>query len=364
MLPESERKVYTSAVGTLKKRFRPIDIEELGGLEFNQKMQTSESVEQLGIDLMSLGRKAFPKVCEAEFDRMLKGRFFQALLPKWQRKLGAPKIDEEFNDLYDRARVIERHEKQYLASASARSEGKDKKRDQGAKQSNGSSNESVSPKETDSEDKGSSTNGSSQGRSQRSSRTYFFCGEVGHYKRDCPKKKREATGRHNGRSSLVTADTVEGTESGDPLSSFLDAQLEAALAERKLHKEQELLNKTTVSAVNATGEVYTPVEVGALGHTLCLDITVEGVQVEALVDSCSEVTIISHSLLHEIGKCCKEKGRPLPQLVVPSLALYDKSDKQLEISAQLTVSMETDGKSVMVPVFVQPHTVIKGACWV
>ena len=36
MLPESERKVYASVVGTLKRRFRPIDIEELRGLEFNQ----------------------------------------------------------------------------------------------------------------------------------------------------------------------------------------------------------------------------------------------------------------------------------------------------------------------------------------
>ena len=122
MLPESERKAYASAVEILKKRFRTIDIEELRGLEFNQKMQTSESVEQLDIDLMSLGRKAFPKICEAEFDRMLKGKFFQALLP-----LSAPKIDEKFNDLYDRARVAERHEKQYLASASARSDAKDKK---------------------------------------------------------------------------------------------------------------------------------------------------------------------------------------------------------------------------------------------
>ena len=77
MLPESERKVCASAVETLKKRF---GIEELRGLQFNQKMRTSESVEQLGIDLMSLGRKAFPKICEAEFDCMLKGRFFQALL--------------------------------------------------------------------------------------------------------------------------------------------------------------------------------------------------------------------------------------------------------------------------------------------
>ena len=208
MLPESERKAYASAVETLKKRFGPIDIEELRGLEVNQKMQTSESVEQLGIDLMSLGRKAFPKICEAEFDRMLKGRFFQALLPKWQRKLGAPKIDEKFNDLYDRARVAERHEKQYLASASARSDARDKKKDQGAKQSSNESGES--PKETASEGKGSTNsssgsdssqgNDSSQGRFQRSSGPCFFCGEVGHIKRNCPKRRREAAGRNDGRN--------------------------------------------------------------------------------------------------------------------------------------------------------------------
>ena len=62
-----------------------------------------------------------------QFYRMLKGEFFQALLARWQRKLGTPKIDEKFNDLYDKARVAERHEKQYLASASARREAKDKK---------------------------------------------------------------------------------------------------------------------------------------------------------------------------------------------------------------------------------------------
>ena len=328
MLPESERKAYVSAVETLKRGFRPIDIEKFRGLEFNQKTQTSESVEQLGIDLMSLCRKAFPKICETEFDRMLNGRFFQALLPRWQRKLGTPKIDEKFNDLYDRARVAERHEKQYLVSASARSDAKDKKKDQGVKQS--SSESGGNPRETDSEGKGSTNSssqinsssqgssssqgdGSSQGRFQRSSRTCFFCGEVGRIKRDCPMKRREAAGRNNGRNSLVTANTREATESGDSLSSFSDTQLEAALASCKLHKEQELLSKTTVSAANATGEACTPVEVGALGHTLCLDVTVEGVQIEALVDSCSEVTIISRSFLHEIGKGCKEKGRPLPQ---------------------------------------------------
>ena len=149
---------------------------------------------------------------------------------------------------------------------------------------------------------------------------------------------------------------VEGAESEDPLSSFSDAQLEAAVAKPKLHKEQELLSKTTVNRISAIGRDCTPVEVGVLGHTLCLDVTIEGVQVEALVDSCSEVIIISRSLLHEIGKYCKEQGRPLPQLAIPSLALYGKSDKQLEITAQLTVNMVADGRTVRVPVFVQPHS--------
>lgn len=58
-------------------------------------------------------------------------------------------------------------------------------------------------------------------------------------------RKREAAGRHSGSSSPVTASTTEGAESEDPLSSFLDAQLGAAVAKCKLHKEQELLSKTS-----------------------------------------------------------------------------------------------------------------------
>ena len=85
MLTEEECKSYDLAVKALKKRFRPVDIEELRGLEFHQKMQDSETIEQLGIDLQSLGRRAFPELRGGkEFDRLLKGRFFQALLPKWQ----------------------------------------------------------------------------------------------------------------------------------------------------------------------------------------------------------------------------------------------------------------------------------------
>ena len=65
------------------------------------------------VHIMSLGRKAFPGLGEKQFDRLLKGRFFQALLPRWQRKLGAPKVEESFDELYQRARITERHDQHY-----------------------------------------------------------------------------------------------------------------------------------------------------------------------------------------------------------------------------------------------------------
>ena len=71
-------------------------------MEFHHRTQGIETVEQLGIDLQCLGRRAFPSSQGKEFDRLLKGQFFQALHVKWQRKLGAPKPPETFRKLYDR----------------------------------------------------------------------------------------------------------------------------------------------------------------------------------------------------------------------------------------------------------------------
>ena len=134
MLPVSERQDYKSAAESLRKRFRPIDIEELRGLEFHQKVQGDESVERLGLVLQQLGRKAFPSTDGREFDRLLKGRFFQALHPRWQRKLGAPKPSETFHELYDRARMLEQHERQYAESAAARTDGQPRKNEKPASQ--------------------------------------------------------------------------------------------------------------------------------------------------------------------------------------------------------------------------------------
>ena len=123
MLPDQDRDTFDTAVSALKKRFRPADIEELRGLEFHHRTQgDGESIEQVGISIQQLGRKAFPSITGKDFDRLLKGRFYQALMVKWQRKLGCPKPDEGFHELLARARMLEEHEKQFAVSVQSRNE--------------------------------------------------------------------------------------------------------------------------------------------------------------------------------------------------------------------------------------------------
>ena len=72
---------YEHVIEALKKRFRSVEIEELKSLEFHRCFQEDETVQELGMDLQKLARKAFLSMEGKEFDCMLKGRFYQALHP-------------------------------------------------------------------------------------------------------------------------------------------------------------------------------------------------------------------------------------------------------------------------------------------
>ena len=81
MLSKETKQSYSAVVEALRKRFHPVDIEELRGAEFYQIYQKEKSVEEIGIKLQSAARKAFPSLIGKEHDRLMKGRFFQSLLP-------------------------------------------------------------------------------------------------------------------------------------------------------------------------------------------------------------------------------------------------------------------------------------------
>ena len=267
MFSVDEKSSYEKAADTLRKRFRPVDIEELRGLEFHRKVQENETVEQLGLELQRLGRKAFPSTSGRDFDRSLKGRFFQALLTKWQRKLGAPKPSETFQELYDRARTLEQHEKQYSAASVTIHGEKKNDRPAQAKQSRpakppqdkeqSASGQSAKPK--DDSEPGSERSPSSSGGLNL---CCDKCGRKCHLARHCRsnRPKQEASGRSD--NSKVA--TVKALEADD---SFTEAQLEEMLARCTLRNEREQVesacaNTCTVMAESnetnkAVGPTYT-----------------------------------------------------------------------------------------------------------
>ena len=123
------------------------------------------------------------------------------------------------------------------------------------------------------------------------------------------------------------------------------------MSRRRLVDEQKGL-RDTVSAVTAS-----TMEIGVIRPTLFLNVSVEGEKVEAMVDCGCPTTIISHSLLHAIARNMQRQGHEPPELTRPVLKLYGKDGKrELVITAQTKLTIETDGKSACVPVIIQPDS--------
>ena len=120
LLLDTVKASFKETIEALQKKFKPVDIEELRGFEFHQLRQVNQSIEQLGIELQWLAKRAFPGLVGKDLEQLLKGRFFQALLPKWQRKVRVPKTGESSDELYGRARTVECHDQQYSEATEER----------------------------------------------------------------------------------------------------------------------------------------------------------------------------------------------------------------------------------------------------
>ena len=84
-----------------------------------------------------------------------------------------------------------------------------------------------------------------------------------------------------------------------------------------------------------------------------------------MVDTGSQSIIISRGMLHKIDKHLTSKGKPMPQLKVPTVKLYGKDGKktqqELNISAEAILTIEAGGTEIQTPVFIQPDS--DQPCW-
>ena len=106
----------------------------------------------------------------------------------------------------------------------------------------------------------------------------------------------------------------------------------------------------TQSSVNTV--TAKPTKIGdAVGPTMYIDLEIERVKV---------ATIISWALLHEIANSLKAQGRPVPELEAPCARLFGKEcnsvKPELDITAQIMLTLEADNGCATVPVFIQPNS--------
>ena len=150
-----------------------------------------------------------------------------------------------------------------------------------------------------------------------------------------------------------------GTHAVETVTSELsDAQLEDVVSKWRLVQEQALLS--SVSDDHADALLVTGPAAQAVSPVLNLEVLIEGVPVTAVVDTGAQSTIIARSTLHKVGRHILENGGKLPTLEKPTVRLYGKDGRkggrELTITAQLPLSFSVDGKSVHVPVFMQPDS--------
>ena len=293
---------------------------------------------------------------------MLKGRFFQALHVKWQRKLGAPKPQEIFRKLYNQVRTLEQHEKQYAASAASKS---DTHRSNKSNEQTSQSPRDPAGTSTDHQDSGTdpplpTTSSNSQTIRRRTHpRGHFRGGHRDNQQRWESRPHREAPGHSDTSRTAVVGQVPK-------LDDFSDEQLKAVLAKRHLDREQQLLlEASTTSAVSAVEDTK-----GAVGPTLYLDILIEGVPVRAMFDTGTQSLIVSRDILHVIARHLEYQGHPLPALREPCTTLFGKDKDrgpEILVIAQFDATVEADGKTVYVPPYLSNlivYTMYNHACLV
>ena len=351
---EETKRDYQTLTQELKKRFTPVRIQALESSIFRERKQkTGELVDAYAQDLQRLFQKAYPNALQGSEDARAMGRavlsnqFIGGLLPELKRKIAYIE-GATFSELWQKAR-FEEARLQDLARTDPKMSTpswrqrphrdnlpRQDERPHGEQPQSGSTRES--------------------GKVQRRSLQYvkcYNCNRMGHLAKDCHFiRQAEAPARYPSRNDpkSSTRSTETRTAAVVPVEGEYPSQEEGESLKWVYQMYGILPGSSTHDC--------TP----RLGPTVNIPLMVDGIPLQALVDTGCPTTIISREICRKVLDEERElfpenwKERATQRVQQPSLMLRAYCGAELSIGAEIAVQVATPHRTVNTVVLVQKDT--------
>ena len=339
-----QRSNYGLLVEQLRKRFTPVQLTAIQSQRFHDCRQSAnETVDEFAQELDKLFHKAYFNLirggteAEAMGQSVLANQFISGLQPVLKLKVVG--TEGNLEQLLAKARFEEAKLRELPGS--------NPKKTPPVTGSPSNPNTSSTPK-------GFSRQ---QGNQADEPKGCYNCGMVGHLKKSCPyprynKSGQEAPGKRNAPNQKNTsvAQLIVPSESGQNSGKQKVEELRRAL------REAELTVTLEECTVIVNGVVPTEKNSTELGPTVTIPALVNGVKVDALVDTGSLVTILSLKFAmvvlsqeqNQFKSIIEWKVAMKERLKSPDIVLTGYSGERLNILAQLKVTISQGEYAVTV----------------
>lgn len=379
--PSQVRNSYENLAKELTKRFTPVRIQGVDTSLFHERRQKAEeSVDSYAQELRRLYQKAYPESLQGSEDAekigktLLASQFLSGLRTEIKRRVTGSEHSHDLEQLLVKARF----EEAKIAELATTETNKPMK---GIEINASMSRPNNSMQRVRFQSPSSNQAGPSGSRSlplsaigprdnprnfQRGTLTCHNCGGRGHFARDCrwrgPRNNTEVRPRPthpNPRMSALTGDMHEEDHPVHVPAEDKVAQLRCQLRRAEL---EEALQETRTMLLGISSPDCT--ENAKLGPTVLTGIELEGVPVQALVDTGSPATIVSLELLLEV----LWRARPTRQsreewekevkgrIETPTLTLQNYGGERINTVGQISISLSRDEFSDKCLVQVQRHS--------
>ena len=341
-----QRNDYNLLVEQLTKRFTPVQIQPIQSQLFHDRQQKpKETVDEYAEALKKLFVKAYSNLArggqEAEVmgQSVLANQFVAGLRPELKAKVVGSESNME--QLLMKARFEEAKRKELAMVASNNSQRRSGgQRDVAIPQLQMTSTSTTPPSEN---------LGKKSGRVKRSC---FNCGLTTHLIKDCPYPKQPGKDKETRKSDSAVAVVTPELETKMILERI--AMLQKQLKEKQVTVAME---KASVNGVSFSDEM-TPTK---LGPAVYSEVTVNGVNVTALIDTGSPVSIMSLKKAVQIlalrkgefSSPQKWKETMIAQFQTPTVTLRSYSGDALNVVAQLPMILGQGDQEVSSVVLIQ-----------